>query len=521
MYENIAQKNMVKRLLRHVGSETILSGSKLVRRIISPQKYKTIDFICDYLGSEVEMNDSAKVIRNKVITHLCTSHSQYFPKDCACLIYSNPVYNIDNLDWKADSAIQKGAAVLITSKSYKDYPCIISKNPLETWAKLCRYYRDLQKRVRITAVIGSIGKTTTKNMVGEVYRTAYRTTWDRRNLNTLTSSGFAAQHIPHWAQMMVQEVHEGEINETQYISQVLHPDVAIITAIDRSHYQFFGSEEKIIAEVCSIVRHMPPQGIVVVNMDEFTHFDLLEGRKAVTVSANNAKADFFADKIMVDECGLHFTVVVGATNGRYEVLLNNIYAPHNAVNALYAFAAGYCEGIEPMKIVKGLSNFRTRGVRQNVMTTKDGVLVYADCYNAVPRSMKSAMDACDLIPVKGKRIAVLGDVEEGGELSDKMHQEILGYVNDSLFDNLLYIGDKMGKAVASCEGIKETLSVNGCKSIDDLADAVKGLVQRDDLILFKASHASHLESCIKKVWPYLSKKLSETSGNWVKTVLPY
>ena len=83
-----------------------------------------------------------------------------------------------------------------------------------------------------------------------------------------------------------------------------NPDVVIITAIDKSHYLYFGSEEKIVAEVCSIVKHMPDQGIVIVNMDEFNRFDLLEGHKTITVSTNNIEADFFANNIELDENGL-------------------------------------------------------------------------------------------------------------------------------------------------------------------------------------------------------------------------
>ena len=104
------------------------------------------------------------------------------------------------------------AAVVISEVQYKNYPSIVAKNPLAIYAKLCRYYRDLQKNVSVTAVIGSIGKTTTKNMIGAVYSSKWQTYYTSANDNTYKTIGFAVQHIPPFAEKMIQEVHEGTPN---------------------------------------------------------------------------------------------------------------------------------------------------------------------------------------------------------------------------------------------------------------------------------------------------------------------
>lgn len=487
--------------------------AECVRRLRSPEKYKSIEFLCDYLGPDVHMNDKARSIRKMVVTQVCTWNSSHFSKNSICLFYINPVYGKSLYSEYGKDIInrakKKGAAVFITEKPLDNVPCIISNNPLETYARLCRYYRDLST-VSVTAVSGSIGKTTVKNMIVSVYEQKYRTTYTKANQNAKSEVGFAVQHIPTRAEKMIQEVHEGEPGEMSFMAEMLNPDVYVITTIDKSHLKFFGTAEKIVEEVCSFTQNMPSRGKVIVNSDEFERYDLLNGKTIIKVSNSDANADFYTDSINIDEAGLSFYVNVKKAGERYLVKLNNIYAVHNVQCALLAFAAGYCEGVEPEKIVKGLSEYKTEGIRQNIMRTIDNVVVYADCYNAVARSMKSAINACDLIPVKGKRIAVLGDIEEVGDMSDAMHKEIIEYVNSSKFDVLMLIGEKMKKAIES-SSVRNTLEVCWSASIDELAKKIKGKAESGDLVLFKASHSGNLDKCIIKIWPKLRNECVDNS----------
>lgn len=489
--------------------------AECVRRLRSPQKYKSLEYLCEYLEGSVQMNDKALSIKKMNITQVCTLWTPYFIKNSICLLYINPIYGEYGEEY-IKQAKEKGAAVFITDKPLDNVPCLISNNPLEIYAKMCRYYRDLSK-VSVTAVSGSIGKTTVKNMIGSVYVTKYKTTFTKANSNTKTEIGFAVQHIPTRAEKMIQEVHEGEPGEMQYLSEMLNPNIFVITSIDKSHLEFFESAEKIVEEVCSFTRNMPKDGKVIVNSDEFERYDLLNGRTVIKVSVSKVDADFYSDTINIDEAGLSFYVNVKKDGGRYFVRLNNIYAVHNVQCALLAFAAGYCEGVEPEKIVKGLAEYKTEGVRQNIIRTKDGIVVYADCYNAVAKSMKSAIDACDIIPVKGKRIAVLGDVEEVGEVSKAMHREIIEYVNSSKFDVLMLVGEKMKEAVET-SNIRDDLNVGWSSSIDELAKKVKRVAKNGDLVLFKASHSGNLDKCIVKVWPELKAEVVVNSvvfNKWV------
>ena len=496
-----------------------LSEAKVcyIRRSRSPQKYKTLDFLCGYLGDEsFVLSDSAKARGKRVISHVCTIISKYFPKNCACLVYTNPFFQPDaDLEKDADEAIKKGATVLITDKQYKDYPCIICDDPLAVYSKLCRYYRDLQNNVSITAVTGSIGKTTVSSMISKVYKAGGETVYAEVNANSLKSIGFAAQHIPDKAVFMVQEFAESDPGEIQYYSLMMHPDVFVITSIDNSHFENFGSVEKITEEICSVTNNMSPDGVVIVNKDEFTRYDLLSGRRVSTISYQDIDSDFHAENIKVGENGLSFDVLVKEDGKRYPVFLNRIYALHNVGCALYAFAAGWQEGISPDRIISGLANYRTCGIRQNVLKTNDGIVVYLDCYNAVGRSVKSAIDACDSMPVKGKRVAVLGDIKEVGDLSESMHKDIVDYVNESKFDVLLTLGDCLMKAVESST-IRESLTVRCFNIREDLTAALKEIINEQDLVLFKSSHSFRLDKCARSIWPELEAGMTMPSHNeWI------
>lgn len=473
-----------------------------IRHILKPKKYKSIGFLCELLGNDVTLNEKARAIKNKIVTHICTTESQFFPKDNACLVYTNPVRGISDYSDSAKKAIQDGAMALITSQSFSEYPCIISNNPLKVYSHLCKYYRELQPRVKVTAITGSIGKSTTKNMIGEVYKTCFKTFYTEENDNTKTTIGFAVQHIPDCSEMMVQEVAESEPDETQWLSLMLRPEVVVITSIDKSHIEFMGSTEKIIEECCSATRFMSDNGTVIVNKDEFSRYDLLNNRKALTISITEPDADFYASDIEEDVEGLSFLVHIKENGEFIRVKLNNMYARHNVQCALYAFAAGYCQGISLETIVKGLSNYHTSGVRQNVIKTPDNITLYVDCYNAVAKSMKSAIEACDTIPVLGKRIAVLGDIEEVGDLSESMHKDVITYVNESRFDVLLIIGSKF-KNASDATPVRDSLLLRSFDDLDTLSECLMKMVSSGDLVLFKASHSSHLAECIIKVWPDL------------------
>ena len=338
-------------------------------------------------------------------------------------------------------------------------------------------------------------------MIAAVYSASKNTYYDPENENQLDCVGTMVQHIPSKAQLHVQEVSEDTPGCARLMSTMLKPHISVITAIDESHYEAFGSQEGIIDEILGIEEGMTENGVLIINKDDPYLNNRRFNKKTITVSLANMDADYYAQDVAVQKDGLEFKVCEAKTGNKYSVKLNNVYARHNIYSALQAFAAGVTVGIKHDEIVRGLNQYRTVGKRQNVFSVDNGsITIYADCYNAVAKSVGSALEGALKIPVTGKRIAVLGDIEEAGVLSQKVHIDVIGMVNSAGFDYLFCYGEKLEKAIKEVSGC-ENLQIAHFSNKRDMASSIKKIAEAGDLVLFKASRKSKLEDVIKLVWP--------------------
>ena len=463
---------------------------------------------------------SAKIIKNKKVQSVSIV-DEFFEPNCICV----GMYwmNDDDLRW----AIKNGALAIVTKKQIDNLPCIIVDNPLEVYAKMCLYFRKLHSNVSATLVTGSIGKTTTKRMVESVYEQQYRTFANPTNRNLLRSVGFSMQHIPPRTQKIIEEVSEDTPGYAIHSSTACKPNTIVITPVDKSHLEAFGSQDAIVEEICSVTKAMDKNGTVIINKDDFENLSqFLNIDKIITVSITDTNADIYAQNIQVVNAGLEFDIIDGTTKYS-KVKLYNIYAVHNVLIALFAYAAGKSEGVTPLNIIKGIQNFKTLGIRQNIFRTSDNVLVYADCYNAVAKSIESAIKSAEIIPLnekasgKNRRIAVLGDVEEAGELSQQTHEDIINIVNNSLFDHLIITGKKL-KAAFEKSKTREDLMVYCCDNHKQAIDELKKLSPNDgEIVLFKSSRSGQLEKVMLSVFPetqYLIKEEEKKVNAWHKKI---
>ncbi len=407
-------------------------------------------------------------------------------------------------------ALSRGAFAIVVKEAVPGIPCIIVDNPMETYGKMCAYYRDLYPQIKTTAVTGSIGKTTVKNMVASVYRERYRTLVEPLNENEPDIIGFSAQHLSRHIDRWVQEVAESVPGSARSMSLIMKPDVVIITALENAHIGRLGSMDVILDESCGVATHLDSDGIVIINRDEFPALDRLGKKRIVSVSESDESADYYAKDIEIHEDGLHYTIVENGATGTTAnpIHLKNIFARHNVLNSLYAYAAGRHSGITPETIARGLGKYRTYGFRNNVYKSDSGKdIIYADCYNAVERSVRAALNAAGQIPLSkgGKRIAILGDIQELGDKTAEEHLAILRDVNQSQFDTLILRGDYFNAASKDFP-FRKGLEVFYMHSNEEIVSFLRPSLSKGNLYLFKASHSGHLEECIQEIWPSLFRK---------------
>lgn len=432
-------------------------------------------------------------VKNRIV-HSISAIQPTFIRDSICVqMYDD---TDDDLIW----AYQNGAFLLITDHNINGLPCFVTESPILIYAKLCRYYRDL-RNISVTAVTGSIGKTTLKRMIQSVYETELKTFCNVVNHNVLYHAGYFCQHIPKNYEVMIQEVSEDTPLYTKPMSIVLRPRIVAITNITVAHIEAFGSYESIVNEVLSITDDMEQDGYIIVNMDEFNWFELLNDKKVIKISSHNTSADYCADSITIATDGLHFNVICKIEQECVSIHLKNIFGLHNVSLALQAFAAGRLENLSISSIVKGLNEFKMTGMRQNYFTSFNGIHVYADCFNAVSKSISSALNAVGNIPIKGKKVAVLGDVGELGEFSDSEHIEIAHLLNEAecITDAIIY-GNKLSNACKVIQ-FRNNLKLYFCTNHSEIISNLDNILTIGDLVLFKGSHSCNLRDVINKMWP--------------------
>lgn len=454
-------------------------------------KFLSIRDVCNILNvdiSSVQMSKSTDP--DELLTSICAWDFYLLP---GSLYAALPLY----ANLSPDKAMERGARALLTDKQESGYPCIIVPDVMEAYCRLCGAIQS-RSNPKTIAVTGSVGKTTTKDMVKSVFSQKYSVFCDVENNNMATLVGYLVQRMPRDCDCYVQEVHEGDSGSAESISKIIHPDVAVITNIGESHLGNFDSYEGLVKGVTDITEGMPDTGIVIIDGNDVSSATASWNRRVVKVSAKDVTADYHAENIQVTDNGLKFDIVF--PDGHIHTILH-MYGLHNVTDALLAFAAGVESGVTPEQAVKGLGNYVPNGMRQNIVREGNRTF-YIDCFNAAVKSMKTALDTLGELPVKqgGARIAVLGDMAELGEDSDAMHREVGKMAAQSNLDVLICYGPLSAGMAEEARKTKK-FKVFHTEKISELNKMVRENVGPNDAVLFKASHATNLIATVKANYP--------------------
>lgn len=412
-----------------------------------------------------------------------------FLKDCLFVHYER-----DNDD-VARSAMRRGAYALMCSHQIDDYPCVIVADVL---GALNLLLQPLAAKLHIptTVITGSVGKTTTKNLINCVYSEHTRTFCNITNGNTFEYVGFELQRFDKKAKLFVQEVNESDPRNTLNSSQVLKPEIAVITNMDKSHIGELGSEENIMKAICEITAGMDENGIVILNADDTNSMKASFTNRVITVGINAAGADCTASNIISETNKTEFDVTCFGEKAHLAI---PVFGTHNVYDAMMAFVAGRCSGIPVKTIRSGLMKYRPLGFRQNIYRT-NGNTIYADCYNASAKSIRSSLEVLRRQPLKpgAKKVAVLGDIGEIDGFKEDIYRDVAESVSASDADVLITYGID-SKMVH--EHLSREMEAWHETSFEGLCSRINSVKAKNDVFLFKASRSMNLEKAIKKTFP--------------------
>ena len=380
-------------------------------------------------------------------------------------------------------AKEKGACACILDsfegklKESDPFTIILVRDTIKAIQALAHYVR-IKSHAKVVAVTGSAGKTSTKDMIASVLKEKYKVLKTPGNLNGqigLPLNILSYKDEPVW----VLEMGMNDFGQLKELSTIASPDIAVITNIGTAHIGILGSRENILKAKLEILEGMNDTGTLILNGDN----DLLK-----TVKTNLKQTTFGQES---DNDIIATDIKIAGEKTLCKIENNEIEIPVMGevfvYNALAAYTVGKLFSLTPEEIKKGIESFQMSNNRMNTIKTAKYTMIN-DTYNANPDSMKSAIKT--LATLKGRKVAILGDMLELGEKEVEYHQEIGEFCNEKI-DVLIAIGS-LSKNIFD----KFTKEKYYFKTNKEAEKNLDNILKENDTILIKASHSMKLEEIV-------------------------
>lgn len=400
---------------------------------------------------------------------------------------------------------EKGALGVVCEKEPKDcgVPYILVKDSFQALKDIAEFYRQ-QLTIPIVGITGSVGKTSTKEMIASVLGEGFEVLKTEGNFNNEIGLPLTILRIREEHQVAVVEMGISDFGEMHRLSKIAKPDICVMTNIGQCHLENLGTREGILKAKSEIFDYMNPKGSIIVNGDD----DMLQRvttkaeSKLIRFGMNPTNEGYASDVMNKGLLGSEATIHMGLEVFPVEIPLPGA---HMVYNALAAAAVGKCLGLTKEQIRAGIAGVQSVGGRSNVMALENYTVI-DDCYNANPVSMKAAIDL--LVTALGRKVAVLGDMFELGDGECELHREVGEYAAEKGIDVIICTGTLSkhmyeGAAGFGREGLQaaQKKEVYYFETRDEMLKELSGILMRGDNILVKASHGMHFEQVVE----YLSK----------------
>ena len=401
-------------------------------------------------------------------------------------------------------ALQCGAAATLTSRPVPsglvrdggDAGWILVGDTVKALQQLSAAYRA-RFPIPVVGVTGSVGKTSTKEMVADALSPGYKVLRTRGNFNNEIGLPMTLFELDSSHTAAVIEMGTSAPGEIALLTRLASPSRAVVTNIGISHIEFFHTREAIRKEKLAISDGFPPEGgLLFLNGDD-PLLAALRGKTAVrTLWFGTASwCDYRAADVQIDEGRTEFTLEHPAGKTRIELPVAGM---HHVRNALAAAAVADSLDIVPERSAAGMKEYRGAAMRQQIREGR-GLKVIDDSYNASPDSVRSGLDVLSATRAAGRRIAVLADMYELGEHARDAHREAGRTAVERGVDELVAIGSMAGwirEGAMEASGTGSGKTGAGVRAFTTLQEAyayLEGLLQAGDVILVKGSRGMHAD----------------------------
>lgn len=394
--------------------------------------------------------------------------------------------------------MEKGALVTLTEKktAAKGHPFLYVKSTPDAMRKIAAFYLK-ELGTPVVSVTGSVGKTSTKEIIASVLSQKYRTLKTLGNFNNDLGLPFTIFRLTEEDEMAVLEMGISHFGEMDVLASIAPPTTAVITNIGTCHLEFLGDRDSVFRAKTEVFEHLKEGGRVILNGDDDKLRAVKEvgGQKPIFFGFGRDN-DVWADEIKplglkgvscrIHLCGSTFHASVP------------IPGEHMVLNACAAAAVGHLFGETNRQIKKGIESLEPLTGRFHILENA-GMTVIDDCYNANPMSMKASLRI--LAHADGRKVAVLGDMGELGKNEKELHREVGEAASKMPLDLVMTAGplaSLIGEEIRKGSTKTEVKEYSGT---DELLKDLPGLLDKGDTVLVKASHFMHFEKIVQALSP--------------------
>ena len=378
----------------------------------------------------------------------------------------------------------------IINKYKKEKVIIKVENTIKAIQELAKYKRSLYN-IPVIAVTGSVGKTSTKDIIANVLGQKYKVLKTEGNMNNHIGLPMTLLKLKNHTAVVV-EMGMNHFGEISLLTNIAKPTGCVITNIGTSHIGNLGSRENILKAKLEILEGLDKDGFVLINNDNDLLHDWAKKEKKYKVYTYGLEnnSTYMAKKVTILENSSEFEI-----NGiKGNVPVGGI---HFVYNSVCAFAVGDILNVEKEKIIKGISEFKLTAKRMDTEVIQDNIKIINDSYNASYDSMKAALEVVNNTSAQ-RKIAILGDMLELGEYAKELHEKVGEEVVKNKIDILITIGENAKNIANKAKELKME-NVQSFNNIDEAIKNIKEIIKSGDLILLKASNSMNFSKILNEL----------------------